>query len=80
MATHDCPLSCDAPELQSHGIHSTASIHFAVKLAAGETWILCTEMQSTNKVSPFLYTVQYNGGLLRDIILLTRCGYIGEPV
>ena len=24
--------------------------------------------------------VQYNGGLLPDIILLTRCGYIGEPV
>ena len=24
--------------------------------------------------------VQYNGGLLSDIILLTRCGYIGEPV
>ena len=25
-------------------------------------------------------SVQYNGGLLPDIILLTRCGYIGEPV
>ena len=25
-------------------------------------------------------SVQYNGGLLSDIILLTRCGYIGEPV
>ena len=24
--------------------------------------------------------VQYNGGLLPDIILLTRCGYIGELV
>ena len=24
--------------------------------------------------------IQYNGGLLPDIILLTRCGYIGEPV
>ena len=24
-------------------------------------------------------SVQYNGGLLPDIILLTRCGYIGEP-
>ena len=23
-------------------------------------------------------SVQYNGGLLPDIILLTRCGYIGE--
>ena len=23
--------------------------------------------------------VQYNGGLLLDIILLTRCSYIGEP-
>ena len=22
----------------------------------------------------------YDGGLLPDIILLTRCGYIGEPV
>ena len=72
MTTHDCPLSCDAPELQSHGIHTTASIHFAVDLAAGETWILCTgAVQSTNKVSPFLYSV-----LLRDIIMLTRCGYI----
>ena len=59
---------------------STASIHFAVKLAAGETWILCRGMQSTIKVSSFLYSVQYNGGLLRDIILLTRCGFIGEPV
>ena len=61
MATHDCPLSCDAPELQSHGIHSTASIHFAVNLAAGETWILCTGMQSTN-----------NRGMLRR----SRCGLI----
>ena len=25
-------------------------------------------------------SVQYNGGLLPDIILLTRCSYIGEPV
>ena len=25
-------------------------------------------------------SVQYNGGLLHDIILLTRCGYIEEPV
>ena len=25
-------------------------------------------------------SVQYNGGFLPDIILLTRCGYIGEPV
>ena len=25
-------------------------------------------------------SVQYNGGLLPDIILLTRCGYIGESV
>ena len=25
-------------------------------------------------------SVQYNRGLLPDIILLTRCGYIGEPV
>ena len=26
-------------------------------------------------------SVQYNnGGVLPDIILLTRCGYIGEPV
>ena len=25
-------------------------------------------------------SVQYNGGLLPDIILLTRCGYIGEHV
>ena len=25
-------------------------------------------------------SVQYNGGLLPDIILLTQCGYIGEPV
>ena len=24
--------------------------------------------------------VQYNGGLLPDIILLTQCYYIGEPV
>ena len=24
-------------------------------------------------------SVQYNEGLLPDIILLTRCGYIGEP-
>ena len=24
-------------------------------------------------------SVQYNGGLLPDIILLTRCGYIREP-
>ena len=24
-------------------------------------------------------SVQYNGGLLPDIILFTRCGYIGEP-
>ena len=24
-------------------------------------------------------SVQYNGGLLPDIILLTRCSYIGEP-
>ena len=24
--------------------------------------------------------VQYDGGLLSDIIQLTRCGYIGEPV
>ena len=59
---------------------SCTSIHFAVKPAAGETWISCTGMQSTNKVSSFLYSVQYNVGLLRDIILLTRCGYIGEPV
>ena len=58
MATHDCHLSCDAPELQSHGIHSSASIHFAViKLAARETWILCTGMQSTKEVSPFLYSI-----------------------
>ena len=25
-------------------------------------------------------SVQYNGGLLPDIILLTQCSYIGEPV
>ena len=25
-------------------------------------------------------SVQYNGGFLLDTILLTRCGYIGEPV
>ena len=25
-------------------------------------------------------SVQYNGGLLPDIILLTLCGYIGEPL
>ena len=25
-------------------------------------------------------SVQYNGGLLPDIILLTRCGHIGEPI
>ena len=24
-------------------------------------------------------SVQYNGGLLPDIILWTRCSYIGEP-
>ena len=24
-------------------------------------------------------TVQYNGGLVPDIILSTRCSYIGEP-
>ena len=36
-------LSLDAPEPQSHVIYSTASKHtFAVKLAAGETWILFT--------------------------------------
>ena len=27
----------------------------------------------------FNLSVQYNGGLLPDIILLARCGYIGEP-
>ena len=27
-----------------------------------------------------LCTKKYNGGFLPDIILLTRCGYIGEPV
>ena len=25
-------------------------------------------------------SVQYNGGLLSDIILSTRCSYIGEPL
>ena len=35
-------------------------------------WCPCMEI---NNVS-----VQYNGGLLLDIILLTQCGYIGEPV
>ena len=25
-------------------------------------------------------SVQYNRGLLPDIMLLTRCGYIGEPI
>ena len=25
-------------------------------------------------------SVQYKGGLLPDVIRLTRCGYIGEPV
>ena len=24
-------------------------------------------------------SVQYNGGLLPDIMMLTRCDYIGEP-
>ena len=40
---------------QSYGIYGTASIHlFAIKLAAGEPWILCTGMHSTNHRSqPF---------------------------
>ena len=52
-------LSYDAPEPQSYDVYSTANMHyslFAVKLAAGATWILCTGMQSTNNVSPFLYS------------------------
>ena len=28
----------------------------------------------------FNVSVQFNGGFLSDIILLTRCGYIEEPV
>ena len=38
------------------GCRDETSSTFAVKFAAGETWILCTGMQSTNKVSPFLYS------------------------
>ena len=34
----------------------SVNVKKTVKLAAGETWISCTGMQCTNKVSPFLYS------------------------
>ena len=37
---------------------------------------LVSSMRATN---PANVSVQFNGGILPDIILLTRCGYIGEP-
>ena len=38
-----------------------------------------TVMLYTNCMAINVISVQYNGGLLPDIILLTICHYIGEP-
>ena len=49
-------LSCDAPEPQSHGMYSTVQLTYiiCIKACSWRDVDLCTEMQSTKKVSPFL--------------------------
>ena len=57
-ATHDCPVvHCQMMHQSRSRMASIVQLTYisAVKLVAGETLILCSRMQSINKVIPFLY-------------------------
>ena len=56
--THDCPVvHRQAMHQRRSRMASTVQLTYtsAVKLVAGEAWLLCTGMQPINTVSPFLY-------------------------
>ena len=69
------PIMLEIDETKKGEAHGTNSVGQGLR----PIYVYVVRARTNRQCMEINVSVQYNGGLLPDIILLTRCSYIGEP-